>query len=84
MSPDKSLFAIVEAFHVIGLKDRHTSSLNVAAVTIPMLLQRVRNGQRLVMTTAYDAVTARNGLPFLACAQNLLWRYRPMMRGHHR
>jgi 3-methyl-2-oxobutanoate hydroxymethyltransferase len=28
-------------------------------VTIPLLLQRARDGQRLVMTTAYDAVTAR-------------------------
>jgi 3-methyl-2-oxobutanoate hydroxymethyltransferase len=34
-------------------------------VTIPLLQQWVRNGQRLVMTTAYDAVTARLADPIV-------------------
>jgi pantoate--beta-alanine ligase/3-methyl-2-oxobutanoate hydroxymethyltransferase len=37
----------------------HHPSTDRPTMTIPMLLQRVRDGQRLVMTTAYDAVTAR-------------------------
>ena len=37
----------------------HHPSPDRPAVTIPVLQQRVRDGQRLVMTTAYDAVTAR-------------------------
>ena len=34
-------------------------------ITIPVLQQRVREGQRLVMTTAYDAVTARLADPIV-------------------
>jgi 3-methyl-2-oxobutanoate hydroxymethyltransferase len=37
----------------------HHSSPDRPLVTIPMLQQRVRDNQRLVMTTAYDAVMAR-------------------------
>jgi len=37
----------------------HHPSPDRSPVTIPALQQRVRDGQRLVMTTAYDAVTAR-------------------------
>jgi 3-methyl-2-oxobutanoate hydroxymethyltransferase len=37
----------------------HHPSPDRPLVTIPLLQQRVRDGQRLVMTTAYDAVTAR-------------------------
>ncbi|QRM32967.1 3-methyl-2-oxobutanoate hydroxymethyltransferase [Microvirga sp. VF16] len=37
----------------------HHLPADASAITIPRLQQRVRDGQRLVMTTAYDAVTAR-------------------------
>jgi 3-methyl-2-oxobutanoate hydroxymethyltransferase len=37
----------------------HHPSIDRPLVTIPLLQQRVRDGQRLVMTTAYDAVTTR-------------------------
>jgi 3-methyl-2-oxobutanoate hydroxymethyltransferase len=37
----------------------HVPPSDRPTITIPLLQQRVRDGQRLVMTTAYDAVTAR-------------------------
>ncbi|QRM32871.1 3-methyl-2-oxobutanoate hydroxymethyltransferase [Microvirga sp. VF16] len=37
----------------------HFSSSNAPAVTIPLLQEQARDGRRLVMSTAYDAVTAR-------------------------
>jgi 3-methyl-2-oxobutanoate hydroxymethyltransferase len=35
------------------------SCSELLTITIPLLRQRVRDGKRLVMTTAYDAITAR-------------------------
>jgi 3-methyl-2-oxobutanoate hydroxymethyltransferase len=43
----------------------HHPSPDRPFITIPMLQQRVRDGQRLVMTTAYDAVTARLAAPIV-------------------
>src|SRR4051812_34902014 len=37
----------------------HHPSIDKPAITIPLQQQRVRDGERLVMTTAYDSVTAR-------------------------
>ncbi|QRM32256.1 3-methyl-2-oxobutanoate hydroxymethyltransferase [Microvirga sp. VF16] len=37
----------------------HHSTIDAPAITIPHLQQWARDGRRLVMTTAYDAVTAR-------------------------
>jgi len=37
----------------------HHPSTDKPLITIPLLQQRVREGRRIVMTTAYDAVTAR-------------------------
>ena len=43
----------------------HHASADRPSVTIPSLQQRVRDGQRLVMTTAYDTVTARLADPIV-------------------
>ncbi|UVO38287.1 3-methyl-2-oxobutanoate hydroxymethyltransferase [Bradyrhizobium arachidis] len=43
----------------------HTSEAFVRRVTIPMLELWKRDGRRLVMTTAYDAVTARIASPIV-------------------
>ena len=43
----------------------HHAATERLPITIPMLQQRVREGQRLVMTTAYDAVTARLADPIV-------------------
>ena len=43
----------------------HTSEAPVRRVTIPMLESWKRDGRRLVMTTAYDAVTARIASPIV-------------------
>ena len=43
----------------------HHAATDRPSVTIPMLQQRARDGQRLVMTTAYDAVTARLADPIV-------------------
>jgi 3-methyl-2-oxobutanoate hydroxymethyltransferase len=43
----------------------HHSSTDRPPITIPALQQRARDGQRLVMTTAYDAVTARLADPIV-------------------
>ena len=43
----------------------HHPSTDRPPITIPALQQRVRDGQRLVMTTAYDAVTARLADPIV-------------------
>ena len=55
---------------VVGLRPEavrmsHHASTDRPSVTIPSLQQRVRDGQRLVMTTAYDAVTARLADPIV-------------------
>ena len=43
----------------------HHAATDRPSVTIPMLQQRARDGQRLVMTTAYDAITARLADPIV-------------------
>ena len=43
----------------------HHATPDRPSVTIPMLQQRARDGERLVMTTAYDAVTARLADPIV-------------------
>jgi 3-methyl-2-oxobutanoate hydroxymethyltransferase len=43
----------------------HHPSTDRPPITIPALQQRVRDGQRLVMTTAYDAITARLADPIV-------------------
>ena len=43
----------------------HHAATDRPSVTIPMLQQRARDGQRLVMTTAYDTVTARLADPIV-------------------
>ncbi|WP_201832700.1 3-methyl-2-oxobutanoate hydroxymethyltransferase [Microvirga zambiensis] len=43
----------------------HHPSIDRPSVTIPMLQQRMRDGERLVMTTAYDAMTARLADPIV-------------------
>ena len=43
----------------------HHAATERLPITIPMLQQWVREGQRLVMTTAYDAVTARLADPIV-------------------
>jgi Ketopantoate hydroxymethyltransferase len=43
----------------------HHPSMDKPQATIPWLQQQVRDGRRLVMTTAYDVVTARIADPFV-------------------
>jgi 3-methyl-2-oxobutanoate hydroxymethyltransferase len=43
----------------------HHPSTDRPTITIPLLQQRVRDSERLVMTTAYDAITARLADPIV-------------------
>ena len=62
----------------------HTSEAAAERVTLPMLKEWKEEGRRLVMTTAYDAVTARIADPIVEpgeLAKPLCGAFRP---GHFR